>query len=155
MQNSFGRTESFQQSTRNFQRTENIELEDCCLGALRVMSVACNVAILYVIYHLYCHIYYEMDLELEIACGEFSDVHFCYSAAGCNGTKVQCLYDAKYPNRTIPSIKIFCKIVQRSQNIATLKPVKSSRGIQHNDPDLEDRILYSRKFQINYEDCCC
>lgn len=69
MQNCFGRTESFQQSTRSYQRTKNIKLEDCYLCALRVVSVACNVAILYVIYHLYRYIYYEMDLELEITCG--------------------------------------------------------------------------------------
>lgn len=116
MQNSLGRTESFQQSIRSFQRTENIKLEDCYLCVLRVASVACNVAVLYVIYHLYRHIYYEMDLELEITCGELSDMCFCYGAAGCNGTKAQCLYDAKYPNGTIPSTKIFCKIVQRSQD---------------------------------------
>ncbi|XP_033315076.1 uncharacterized protein LOC117213654 isoform X1 [Bombus bifarius] len=106
--------ESFQQSTRSFQRTKNIKLEDCYLCALLVVSVACNVAVLYVIYHLYRHIYYEMDLELEIICGELSDMYFCYGAASCNSTKAQCLYDAKYPNRTIPSTKIFCKIVQRS-----------------------------------------
>lgn len=147
--------ESFQQSTRSFQRTKNIKLEDCYLCALLVVSVACNIAVLYVIYHLYRHIYYEMDLELEITCGELSDMYFCYGAASCNSTKAQCLYDAKYPNRIIPSTKIFCKIVQRSRDIGTLKPVKSGSGIQHDDPDLEDRILYSRKFQINYEDCCC
>lgn len=96
-----------------------------------------------------------MDLELEITCGELSDMCFCYGAAGCNGTKAQCLYDAKYPNGTIPSTRIFCKIVQRSQDTGTLKPAKSDRGIQHDDPDLEDRILYSKKFQVNYEDCCC
>lgn len=109
MQNSFGRTESFQQSTRSFQRTENIKLKDCYLCALRVVGVACNVAVLYVIYHLYRHIYNEMDLELEITCEELSDIHFCYGAAGCNSTKAQCLYDAKYPNRAIPSTKVFCK----------------------------------------------
>nr|XP_033201212.1 uncharacterized protein LOC117163233 isoform X2 [Bombus vancouverensis nearcticus] len=108
--------ESFQQSTRSFQRTKNIKLEDCYLCALLVVSVACNVAVLYVIYHLYRHIYYEMDLELEIICGELSDMYFCYGAASCNSTKAQCLYDAKYPNRTIPSTKIFCKIVQRSRD---------------------------------------
>lgn len=155
MQNSFGRTESFQQSTRSFQKTENIKLEDCYLYVLRVVSVVCNEAILYVIYHLYRHIYYEMDLELEITCGELSDMHFCYGAAGCNSAKAKCLCDAKYPIRIIPSTKIFCKIVQRSQDTSTLKPAKSGRGIQHDDPDPEDRILHSRKFQVNYEDCCC
>ena len=57
---------------------------------------------------------------------ELSNMHFCYGAADDNSTKARSIYAKKYPNRTIPSANIFCKIDQRLRDTGTLKSAKSS-----------------------------
>lgn len=74
--------------------------------------------------------------------GELSDMHSCYDAAEGSTTKAQCLYSVKYPNRIIPSARVFCRINQRLRNTGTLKPAKSDGRIEKSDPDLKDRILH-------------
>lgn len=74
--------------------------------------------------------------------GEFPDMHFCYGAADGNCTKAQGIYTEKYPNRTIPSAKIFCRINQRLWDTGTLKSAESSGRIQYSDSNGGDKILY-------------
>lgn len=69
-------------------------------------------------------------------------MHSCYGAAEGNATKAQRLYNVKYPNRIIPSTRVFCRIDQRLRNTGTLKPSKSGGRIERSDPDLKDRILH-------------
>lgn len=69
-------------------------------------------------------------------------MHSCYGAAEVNATKAQRLYNVKYPNRIIPSARVFCRIDQRLRNTGTLKPSKSGGRIERSDPDLKDRILH-------------
>lgn len=69
-------------------------------------------------------------------------MHSCYGAAEGNATKAQRLYNVKYPNRIIPSARVFCRIDQRLRNTGTLKPSESGGRIERSDPDLKDRILH-------------
>ena len=79
-----------------------------------------------------------------------------YIAADSNSTKAQRLYGEKYPNRTISSAKIFCKIDQRLWDAGILKRAKSGGQIQHDDSDLRNRILcHMRHVPYKYEDYCC
>lgn len=54
---------------------------------------------------------------------ELPDMHPCYSAADA---KTRRLCVEKYPNRTIPSAKIFCNIDQLLWDTGTLKSAESS-----------------------------
>ena len=82
-----------------------------------------------------------------------SDIHFCYGAADGNGTEVRSLYTEKYPNRTIPSAKIFCRIDQWLRDTSTLKPAKSSGRVQHGDLDLGKYCTVSKKIQEEKDLC--
>lgn len=117
-QNNFERTESFRQSMRNFQRTENIKFEVYWVCSTR--SECC------------------MQCSITIRCLLFKSPYVLQNIVYIWRTFGHAPL-LPHQQNYIPSTKIFFKIDYRFQDIGTLKP---GGRIQHDDPDLGDGILH-------------
>lgn len=95
----------------------------------------------------FCVIYIELfisDMNNNVySTAEMTDMHFMYGRANGNSQEARRLYSEHYPNRRIPSHRMFIRIHQRLRETGRLQIRANDRGRNRTvrTPAVEERIL--------------
>lgn len=82
-------------------------------------------------------------MEAYYSTREMADMIFCYGLANGRSLRARVLYVEKFPNRRVPSDKLFTRLFQRLRDTGSLSPkkVNSGRPRSVRTPEMEERVL--------------